>query len=204
MTVSKYETTQEQYSAVMGINPSQFKGDTNRPVEMVSWNDATNYCAKLTVIESNAGRLPRGYVYRLPTEAEWEYACRAGTTTATAFGNTFCSTQANYDGFNNPYGGAARGPVLGTTAKMGSYAPNAWGLYDMHGNVAEWCSDWYGTYPGGSKTDYQGLSSGSNRENRGGCWYNIGGSCRSASGYGNLPSDVGSNWGFRIVLATVQ
>ena len=166
--MSKYEVTQEEYLAVMmGNNPSRFKEDLKRPVEQVSWNDATNYCGKLTAREKAVGRLPAGYVYRLPTEAEWEYACRAGTTTATAFGNSLSSAQANFNG-NYPYNGAAIGPnIVGTTA-VGSYAPNAWGLYDMHGNVYEWCADWSGTYPGGSVTDPKGAVTGSYRVDRGG------------------------------------
>ena len=101
---------------------------------MVWWNDATNYCEKLTVNERAAGWLPAGYVYRLPTEAEWEYACRAETTTATVYGNSLSSTQANFKGAY-PYGGAATGPYWGETVKVGTYAPNAWGLYYMHRNV---------------------------------------------------------------------
>ncbi len=201
--MSRYETTQEEYLGVMGTNPSYFKGDTERPVEVVSWIDATNYCAKMTVLERAAGRLPAGYVYRLPTEAEWEYACRAGTTTATAYGNSLSSAQANFNG-DFPYGGAAKGPNLGRTTKVGSYPANAWGLYDMPGNVYEWCSDWYGDYPGGSVTDPRGPATGANRVLRGGGWYRYGFDCRSANRYNHWPDSASSGFGFRPVLAPGQ
>jgi len=199
--MGKYEVTQREYQVVMGSNPSYFTGDLDRPVEQVTWNDATNYCVKLTASERSSGRLPSGYAYRLPTEAEWEYACRAGTTTATAFGNSLSSTQANFDG-NYPYNGAAEGPWLRCTTKVGSYAPNAWGLYDMHGNVYEWCMDWYqDSLPEGSVTDPRGPSSGSNRVIRGGSWSHYGRYCRSALRYGNSPGGRHGSVGFRVVLA---
>jgi hypothetical protein len=132
--LGRYEVRQREYVALVGSNPSEDPADLGRPVESVSWNDAVAYCAKLTARERSAGRLPAGHEYRLPTEAQWEYACRAGTTTATAFGNSLSSTQANFDG-SYPYSEGAYGPYLGRTTKVGSYSPNAWGLYDMHGNV---------------------------------------------------------------------
>jgi formylglycine-generating enzyme required for sulfatase activity len=191
------------WQAVMGTNQSKFKGDTKRPVELVSWTDATNYCAKMTAGERAAGRLPAGYEYRLPTEAEWEYACRAGTTTATAYGNSLSSTQANFNG-NSPYGGAANGPYLENTTKVGSYAPNAWGLYDMHGNVWEWCWDWYGPYPGEGVIDPRGPNTGSDRVLRGGGWGSIGGGCRSAGRLHGWPGIWYYRIGFRPVLAPGQ
>jgi formylglycine-generating enzyme required for sulfatase activity len=199
--MGKYEVTQREYQALMGSNPSYFTGDLDRPVETVNWYNATNYCGKLTDRERSAGRLPAGYVYRLPTEAEWEYACRAGTTTATAFGNSLSSTQANFDG-NYPYNGAAPGPYLGRATKVGSYAPNAWGLYDMHGNVWEWCLDRYSdSLPGGSVTDPRGPNTGSARVFRGGGWYDFGRGCRSASRYYDWPDGWRDCLGFRVVLA---
>src|SRR5204863_6448340 len=130
-----YPVTQAQYEKVMGNNPSQFRPgkdglDTaDFPVENISWQNAKDFCAKLSALpaEKSAGR-----VYRLPTEAEWEYACRAGTTTPFAFGKALSSDQANFNG-TLPYGGAAKGPHLNRPAKVGSYKPNAFGLYDMHG-----------------------------------------------------------------------
>ncbi|MEN3333038.1 MAG: hypothetical protein V7641_2403 [Blastocatellia bacterium] len=132
--MGKYEVTQAQWEALMDSNPSEFKG-ANLPVENVSWYDAQKFVDKLNARND-------GYIYRLPTEAEWEYACRAGTTTEFAFGNSLNSEQANFNG-NFPYGNAPNGKNLGHLAVVGSYKPNAWGLYDMHGNVEEWCEDRY-------------------------------------------------------------
>ncbi len=156
--MGKYEVTQAEYQAVMGSNPSYFQG-ANLPVETVSWHDAVAYCAALTAREQAAGRLPAGYVYRLPTEAQWEYACRAGTTTPFHYGNALRSGMANFDGryeyppCGSDYYGCYNpgGTYLGRTTSVGSYAPNAWGFYDMHGNVWEWCADWYGAYRCGAR-----------------------------------------------------
>jgi len=199
--MGKCEVTQREYQAVIGSNPSWFTGDLDRPVERVDWHDATNYCAKLTTSERSAGRLPSGYVYRLPTEAEWEYGCGAGTTTATAFGDSLSSTHANFNG-DSAYNGAAKGPYLKTTTKVGSFPSNAWGLYDMHGNVWEWCQDWYGSYPGGSVTDPQDPSSGwwiPVRVIRGGSWGSGGRLCRTA--YRSAYNQDFNRMGFRVVLA---
>jgi formylglycine-generating enzyme required for sulfatase activity len=194
--LGRYEVTQGEYLAVMGSNPSYFTGDTNRPVERVSWHDATNYCARLTAQERLAGRLPAGWAYRLPTEAEWEYACRAGTTNRFYYGDDPGYTQlANYAWYSANSGS--------TTHPVGGKLPNRWGLYDMAGNVWEWCSDWYGAYPGGSVTDPQGPASGSNRVVRGGSWSFNAFHCRSASRYGD-PASRGFDIGFRVVLAPGQ
>jgi len=147
--MGKYEVTQRDYLAVVGDNPSQFTGDLNRPVETVSWLDATNYCARLTQQELAAGRIPAGSHFRLPTEAEWEYAARGGTSTRFSFGDDVNLTDlANYAWYANNSGNM--------THPVGQKAPNPWGLYDMAGNVLEWCLDWYGPYPGAFEIDPPG------------------------------------------------
>jgi formylglycine-generating enzyme required for sulfatase activity len=147
------EVTQAQYEAVMGTNPSDFKGATN-PVEIVSWNDAAEFCKKLSEKTRQA--------VRLPTEAEWEYACRAGTQTAFSFGDDPSAL--------GDYAWWAKNSAK-TTHPVGQKKPNAWGLYDMHGNVWEWCADWYEAYPKGSVTDPSGPAIGDRRVLRGGSWY---------------------------------
>jgi formylglycine-generating enzyme required for sulfatase activity/murein DD-endopeptidase MepM/ murein hydrolase activator NlpD len=208
--MGKYAVTQGQYKSIVGSNPSYFSGVTNRPVEQVSWNDATNYCFQLTQLEQLAGFLPAGWAYRLPTEAEWEYACRAGTTTAFCYGATLRSGMANFDGhyeYNAAIGMTlnTNGVFAGTPVAVGGYAPNAWGLYDLHGNVWEWCQDgWSSNLPGGSVTDPPGASSGSDRVIRGGGWYNDGQFCRSAFRLRSTASYRGNDTGFRVVLAPSQ
>ncbi|MHC5825746.1 MAG: formylglycine-generating enzyme family protein, partial [Nostoc sp.] len=129
--MGKYAVTQAQYQAIMGINPSNFKGE-KLPVEQVSWDDAVEFCKKLSQ--------KIGKTYRLPSEAEWEYACRAGTTTPFYFGKTITTDLVNYNG-NFPYGSARPGKYRQTTTNVGIFPPNSFGLYDMHGNVWEWCQD---------------------------------------------------------------
>ena len=220
--MGKYAVTQREYLALMGINPSAFTTtdaygspippDLNRPVEQVSWIDATNYCAHLTQQEQAAGRVPLGWVYRLPTESEREYACRAGTTTAFHYGDSLQGGMANF--WDNWEYDASIGdisvtnpvvPWLSHTTTVGSYQPNAWGLYDVGGNVYEWCRDWYdGTYSSGSVTDPQGPVSGTTRVARGGAWLSRGRWCRSAFRQDSSPSAIGDALGFRIVLAPGQ
>ena len=192
-----YEVTQAQYEQVMGKNPSEFKGAT-LPVETVCYKDALAFCKKLSDLpaEKAAGRK-----YRLPTEAEWEYCCRAGTSTPFHFGNELNGTQANCDG-NNPYGTTKKGPYLEKTSPVGSYPANAWGLYDMHGNVWEWCQDWYGDYPKQSVTDPRGPEVGSICVLRGGGWSFVAAFCRSARRSGFVPSDRISWRGFRLALSS--
>ncbi|MDR1534859.1 MAG: formylglycine-generating enzyme family protein [Planctomycetota bacterium] len=185
-----YEVTQKQWQAVMGTNPSRFKGD-RRPVENVSWNDANEFCKKLLDLTSRK--------FRLPTEAEWEYACRAGTTTPFNTGATISTDQVNYNG-DYVYGNGTKGVYRKQTTDVGSFLPNAWGLYDMHGNVWEWCSDWYGDYPKGAVSDPKGLGSGSNRVLRGGGWSYNPLNCRSATRTRNEPGNRDDGDGFRVVL----
>jgi formylglycine-generating enzyme required for sulfatase activity len=199
--LGKYEVTQAQYEAVMGTNPSYFKG-ADFPVEKVSWYNAMDFCAKLTDIERAAGRLPEGYEYTLPTEAQWEYACRAGTTTALNSGKNLSDKnkcpemdEVGWYEYNSD----------STTHPVGQKMPNAWGLYDMHGNVFEWCLDWHGSYPSSAVTDPKGSSSGSYRVLRGGSWNFNAYSCRSAYRFDSTPSDFNRNYyGFRVALAPVQ
>lgn len=198
--LGKHEVTQGQWEAVMGDNPSNFKGNPDLPVETASWEEAVAFCRKLTA----AARKLEGFEFRLPTEAQWEYACRAGSSTPFAFGESLSAEQANFDG-NYPYGGAAKGPYLQKTARVGSYRPNAWGLYDMHGNVWEWCGDWYADkLSGGSVTDPTGPNAGSYRVYRGGGWSGNGQSCRSAYRNRRAPSIRGGNLGFRVALVSVR
>jgi len=194
--MGKYEVTQAQYQAVMGNNPSDFKG-AKRPVESVNWDEAVEFCRKLT---QNTGK-----TYRLPSEAEWEYACRAGTTTPFYFGDTITPDLVNYDG-NNPYGSAPKGLWREQTTDVGSFPPNAFGLYDMHGNVWEWCSDkWHGNY-NGAPTDGSSWETGTdnNRVRRGGSWNHDAVLCRSA--VRSYDSAVHRWWnrGFRVAVASVS
>jgi len=193
--MGKYEVTQGEYVALMGNNPSSFTGDLNRPVENMSWDDAVAYCAALTERERGAGRITASYQYRLPTEAEWEYACRAATTTRFSYGDDpGYALLPNYAWYDANSGG--------TTHPVGQKLPNPWGLYDMYGTVVEWCQDWYGySLPGGSVTDPQGPATGVGRVIRGGDWNNGARNCRSAL-RGGAPADGRyGNFGFRVVLA---
>jgi formylglycine-generating enzyme required for sulfatase activity len=191
--LGKYPVTQAQWQQVMGNNPSHFKGDKLLPVESVSWDDTQSFCLKLKEIT----QAPFG----IPTEAQWEYACRAGTTTPFHFGSHLNGRQANCDG-TVPYGTDTEGPYLEKTTPVGKYPANAWGLYDMHGNVWEWCSDWYGDYPTGSVKDPSGPATGSDRVFRGGSWGDGAVICRSASCGGNFPSDRSNDLGFRVALSS--
>jgi formylglycine-generating enzyme required for sulfatase activity len=192
-----YEVTQKQYEKVSGKNPSQHQkgrafADTVKgvdtsdfPVEFVSWQDAVDFCKKLSDLpaEKKAGR-----VYRLPTEAEWEYACRAGSKTPYNLGDELDSKKANVN------------PGLARTCKVGSYKPNKWGLYDMHGNVCEWCSDWYagGYYKNSPKKDPPGPANGGlDRVMRGGCLVYGATDCRSARRDNGRPNSQVGTVGFR-------
>jgi formylglycine-generating enzyme required for sulfatase activity len=185
--------TQEQFQELMGVNPSCFAGE-KKPVEQVNWRVARAYCERLTKQQSVTGTLPAGYEYRLPTEAEWEYACRAGTTTEYNTGDELLPSQAR---FVHDEGDEGEDSV-----PVASYPPNAWGLYDMHGNVAQWCLDSYAAYSAGAVTD-PFVSGGPGRVLRGGSWYGYSGYCRSALRGSYNPGSTGDNVGFRVVLAPV-
>ncbi len=188
--MGKYPVTQAQWQAVMGSNPSNFKG-ANRPVEQVSWDDAIEFCKKLSQ--------KTGKKYRLPTEAEWEYACRAGTTTPFYFGETITPDLVNYNG-NYPYGQAPKDRYRQETTEVGSFLPNAFGLYDMHGNIWEWVADIYsneGVYIG-EQTDPIYTGSGSRRVNRGGSWISSAQNCRSAGRDFFSPDNRNVFLGFRL------
>jgi len=197
--LGKYEVTQAQYQAVMTGNsnqlsatPSQYSGN-DRPVEKVSWDDAQIFLTRLNAAEQAAGRLPAGWSYVLPTESEWEYACRAGTTTAYSWGDSIATSNANYSSSG-----------ISQTRDVGQYAANPWGFFDMHGNVWEWTADWYGaTYPTGNPVvDPTGEASGSFRVKRGGSWNGTGAILRSACRSSTRPEqsfhlDLGFRVGFK-------
>jgi formylglycine-generating enzyme required for sulfatase activity len=200
------EVTQSQWQAVMGttLREQMVKaGTTNadgegdeHPVYYLSHEEATEFCRRWTDSERRDGRLPAGWAYALPTEAQWEYACRAGTSSATAFGDRLSSREANFDG-NSPYNGADKGPYLKATTPVGRYRANDWGLCDMHGNVWEWCLDYYDQRLVGG-VDPRGPATASSRVIRGGGWYDDGRGCRSALRYRVAPSFRYYLLGFRV------
>ena len=198
--LGKYEVRQAEYEALMGKNPSKFKGG-NLPVERVSWHDAQKFCDKLN--EKYRNKLPAGYKFALPTEAQWEYACRAGTTTNFSYGDASDTGKMNFDG-NLPYGGGDKGIYRRGTVPVGSLGyKNGFGLYDMHGNVSEWCADWDGGYFNDT-TDPVGPASGSRRVLRGGSWLSFAVGCYSNHRSFNTPDSSGIGIGFRVALVPVQ
>jgi formylglycine-generating enzyme required for sulfatase activity len=211
--IGKYSATQGQWKRVMGALPGALSAGAGDdfPVYNVNHAEAEAFCRKLTTLERASGALPAGWEFRLPTEAQWEYACRAGTTTATAFGDRLSSRQANFRG-DFPYNGAEKGPSLGRTEKVGTYPANAWGLHDMHGNVFDWCRDWYHQrLPGGTDPDLSSAIAASprnrdgsvSRVRRGGCWADEGWPCRSACRIRFEPERRADHIGFRVVAVPV-
>jgi len=184
--------TQAFWQAVMGNNPSRFHDDASNPVETVSWDDAQQFISKLKE------QVP-GLQARLPCEAEWEYACRAGTTTPFSFGQNITPEQVNYDG-NYPYAGGEKGQFRGKTVPVKTLPPNPWGLYEMHGNVWEWCQDWFSAYEAGPQADPAGPPDGQYRVLRGGSWIGLGGLVRSAYRYRLGPVSRNGGIGFRLAL----
>jgi serine/threonine protein kinase/formylglycine-generating enzyme required for sulfatase activity len=208
--LGKYAVTQAEFRKVMGTNPSHFCStggmrsrvedtDTSQfPVENANWFAAMDFCRRLTDLENQEGRLPANWEYSLPTEAQREYACRAGTTTATAFGDKLGTLDANIDG-SRPYNGAEAGPLGYRTKPVQRFKPNAWGFHQMHGNVCEWCRDWYvAVLPGG--IDPEVTEPTSRRALRGGCWGIGGGHARSAYREGPDPAHSNNAVGFRVAL----
>jgi len=202
--MGKYEVTQGEYLSVVGSNPSYFTSangfpdDPTLPVEKVNRSAANNYCARRTQQERAVGLIPTDYVYRLPTEAEWEYACRAGTTTRFSYGDDPGYTNLTDYAWGPDNSG-------GMTHPVGQMLPNPWGLHDIHGNVWEWCQDWYGVYPSGSVIDPQGPATGLFGVLRGGAFPYANLECRSAARYAPYPNGASSGAiGFRVVLGPVQ
>jgi len=208
--MAKFETTQGLWRRVMGELPgdltTELPAGDDLPVGNVNFPEAETFCRQLTIGARDSGALPSAWEFRLPTEAQWEYACRAGTTTATAFGGSMSSTQANFKG--KPYNGGAPGPSLNRAARVGSYPGNAWGLHDMHGNTYEWCRDWYHRrLPGGIDPDLRDAERSATRSEhgdisrvrRGGCWADDGWPCRSAFRLRFEPERRYDHIGFRVV-----
>lgn len=202
--MAKYEVTQSDWKRVMGTLPgpltAQLPAGDTLPVGNVNFAEAEAFCRQLTEQGHQSGALPRDWEFRLPTEAQWEYACRAGTTTATSFGDTLNSAQANFDG-NHPYNGAAQGQWLRQATPVGRYPANAWGLHDMHGNTFEWCRDWYHPKPPGGADPDLYRATASSRVRRGGAWTDEGWACRSAFRLRFEPERRYDHIGFRVAVA---
>ena len=185
--LASHTVTQACWREVMGNNPSHFKGN-DLPVEEVSWDECQQFLQTLSERD--------GHAYRLPTEAEWEFACRGATTTPFSFGETISTDQANYNG-DYPYGDAEKGLNREKTTPVGSFPSNAWGLHDMHGNVWEWCQDWYGDYSQGEVVDPQGPQEGESRVLRGGSFDNGARFVLSAYRTWYVPTNRAYDVGFR-------
>ena len=206
----KYEVTQGQWMRIAGTFPREMdkgQGD-DFPVYWVSFPEAEGFCRTLTKRARESGELPKNWEFRLPTEAQWEYACRAGTTTATSFGDRLSSSQANFNG--KPYNGAEEGPARKQAVKVGSYPANPWGIHDMHGNVWEWCRDWYHSMlPGGIDPDNSAVKGTMNRDGtfsrvrRSCAWTDDGWACRSAVRLRFEPERRSDHIGFRVVAVRI-
>jgi len=229
--MGKFEVTQGEFVSIMNTNTSyqrnggfwylQFGGvggpvtnEVLHPIDACTWFEATNYCHTLTMQERAAGRIPPGWAYRLPWEAEWEYACRAGTTTAFHYGPALRSGMANFRGTEEqpPCGEEEDcinplGIFLGRSCEVGRYEPNNWGFYDMHANLFEWCLDyWSPSLPGGSVIDPKGTVPSTGRLIRSGRWYSSARRARSATrlGYGTPETLRSDDVGFRVILTPVD
>jgi len=208
--IAKTEVTQGQWTRIAGAFPdrpptSEFGLGDDVPVYWINFIEAETFSRRLTERARGAGTLPAGWECRLPTEAQWEYACRAGTTTATSFGASLARDQANFNG--EPTGGAPSGSARGRATPAGAYPPNAWGIHDMHGNIFEWCRDWYhAQLPGGTDPDIYTTRGVPNRDGtysrvrRGGAWNDAGEFCRSAMRLRYEPERRSDHIGLRIVV----
>jgi formylglycine-generating enzyme len=209
--IGKYEVTQGEWSRIMGSFPREMdkgRGD-DIPVYWINYPEAEEFCRRLTQRARASGKLPRNWEFRLPTEAQWEYACRAGTTTATSFGDRLSSRQANFNG--KAYNGAEERPSLNRSVEVGSYPANPWGLHDMHGNVWEWCRDWYhSSLPGGTDPDLSDVKGAINRDGtysrvrRSCAWIEDGWTCRSAMRLRYEPERRSDHIGLRIVGVRIR
>jgi formylglycine-generating enzyme required for sulfatase activity len=195
--IGKYEVTEAEYNALLVTGPTGQAGG-GRP-KRASWNTARTYCAALNAAETLAGNVPAGYEYRLPTEAEWEYACRAGTTSEYHVGDVLDCADAQFEASEHT---GADCPLVSSTVVVGSFAPNTWGLHDMHGNVWEWCLDSYAPYPTGPVTD-PFVTGGALRVQRGGGFESFSYFCRTAFRYYGDPGSTKNHFGFRVVLGPI-
>ena len=209
-----FEATQGQWRSVVGAYPDRpptasFGEGDDFPMYWVNFEEATYFCARLTARARRSRALPAGWTFTLPTEAQWEYACRAGSVTATSFGDELTPGQANFNG-ELLNGSRAAGGAVGRSARVGSYAANAWGIHDMHGNVWEWCQDWYhAQLPGGTDPDLRDQPGAQNRDGsfsrvrRGGAWIETGRFCRSAARLRYEQLRRSDHIGFRVFIVEV-